>query len=161
MALQPLELLAPFPRSFYDAAASGPDVTFTPQLFTSATYFLSYEQVANSASAPGVEQGIQHFQFFVDDAPRPVGFEFFVDIPNAPGTNLTVQVYGTDQVLVPVTGSPVSFTTGWETRTVTVSPSAGTFTPKEPYTLRLLFNLGIGQAIKLAKVKALFWPYPI
>lgn len=160
VALRSVELIPPFTRAYHDAAASGPDTSFDELLFTSTTWFLMYERARNSSSAPGAQQVVQHIQFYVDEAPRPVSFTFFVNIPNEPNTNLTIQVYGTDQVLVPVTGSPLGATTGWETHTVTVDRTAGTFDSNEPYTLRLVFNLGIGQEILVGRVKANFWPYP-
>jgi hypothetical protein len=158
--LAPKELVPEFPRSYHDVSSSGPDTTFEPKLWTTVGQYLIYQKASNSPTAPGAQQVVQHIQFYVDEAPRPVEFRFYVDIPNAPNTNLEVQVYGTDQVLVPVTGSPVGFTVGWETRSVTVARTGGTFDAGKPYTLRLVFNLGIGQEISMGRLKAIFWPYP-
>jgi hypothetical protein len=160
VALAPIELVPEFPRSFYDAASSGIDTAFEPKLWTTVGQYLIYQKASNSITAGGPQQVVQHIQFYVDEAPRPVEFQFYVNIPNAPNTNLTVQVYGTDQVLVPVTGSPIGFTTGWETKSITVDRTAGTFDAGLPYTLRLIFNLGVGQEISMGRLKAIFWPFP-
>lgn len=160
--LSPIILLPEFPRSYYDAAASGVHTTFTPLEWTTVGKFLMYQKCANSPTAPGIEQIVQHFQFYVDTAARPVSFDFYVNIPAPASTNITVQIYGTDQVLVPViSGSPITGTGVWEKKTVVVHRYDGVFTQDEPYTMRLIFNLGIGQEIKLGRIKANFWPYPI
>jgi len=160
--LAPIVLIPEFPRSYYDIGASGVNTTFTPLEWTTVGTFLMYQKCANSAAAPGAQQIVQHFQFYRDTAPRPISFDFWVNIPAAPLTNLTVQIYGSDQVLVPIiSGSPITGTGSWEKKTVVVHRYNGVFDQDEPYTMRLIFNLGIGQEIKLGRIKANFWPYPI
>ena len=157
-AYAPIEMVPAYPRCYNDVASSGIDTTLSPLLFETVGQFLIYQQVANSATAPGMESFIQHFQFYAD--PRPVSFDIYCFIPNAPLTNIVVQVYDATQVLVPVDGGPLTNTAGlWETKTVTVRRNLGTFTPGLPYTMRLVYNLDIGQTIKTGRIRANFWPY--
>jgi len=157
--LNRIELIPEYPRSYVDLSTIDPNITFEPKLFATATEFLIYQKVSNSPAAPGPLSLTQHFQFYVDEAPRPVSFSFYCDVPNVPSTDLTVQIYDTDKVLLPVTGSPIN-TSGWETKTVVVDRTGGTFNSNKPYTMRLVFNLEKGQEISIGRIKAVFWPYP-
>lgn len=158
--LRSVELFPSYPRCYVDTAVGGADITFVPQAFEIVGQFLLYQAVTNSPTAPGTEQWVQHFQFFVDEAPRPVSFSFYCNVPNSPGNDITIQVYDSNQVLVPVDPVTITSTTGWETRVCTVDNSTGTFSAGTPYTMRMVTHVDPNQTIKVGRIKASFWPYP-
>lgn len=162
---QSVDLLAPLPRTYLDPASVGIDVTVTEVAFD-ASLFILHQDVSTSPTAVGIQSAIQHIQFYVEDGDegpfRPVSFEFFIDVSSESGTALTVEVKGTDQAAVTVTsGSPISPTTGYESKSVVVDRLDGVFAVGQPYTLRLTHNIGIGGAIKIARIRAHFVDYPV
>jgi hypothetical protein len=154
----PLEIVPAYPRSYHDVASSGIDTALDPLLWETVDQFLIYEQARNNPAAPGPEVVVQHLQLYADTVRRPRQIDLYCNIPVHPDNNLTVQVYDTDQVLL--SSEAIISTVDWETVTVLVPRSGGTFDLNRPYTVRLVFNLGIGQAIKVGRVKFGFWPYP-
>lgn len=161
VALRGVNLFPEFPQSYYDSPASGPNTSLIPKVFTSVGQFLTYQEASNGAGAPGFEQLVQHFVFFIEDGvPRPIGFDFYANIPSSPNNRLIVQVYDTDQVLVPsLPGSPIISTAGWEHKSVEVDRSMGVWDSGKPFSMRLLFQMDPGQNIQLGRIKAKFWPY--
>jgi len=113
--------------------------------------------VSKSVGPAGAETLIQHVQFFAGSW-RPVGFDFYVNIPGA--AQLQLQLRDTDLNIVTITGSPISTTSGWETKSITVDRTDGNFALGKPYELRLTHSVDINQEIDLAYVVARFYPYP-
>lgn len=150
---------AEFTKSFHDIPASGPDTVLLPREFTTVGQFLVYQRVTNSAGAPGVEQLVQHFPLFIQDDKRPQSIDFYCNIPNSPNNSITVQVYDTNQVIVPISGSPLNSTVGWDYRSVVISKTVGTWVNLKSYEIRLLFNLDPGQAIDLGRLQVNYWPF--
>lgn len=141
-------------------SVTGPDVTITPLVWDVSTFTL-YQDVSSSVTAVGVQTVIQHFQYYVPDGGhRPSSFQFWMNLTVAPSTELTVELFDTAQSPVTVTGGTILTTTGWESKTVAVEPTSGTFTAGQPYTLRLTYQLAVGGNIKMGRVRALQWPFP-
>ena len=162
---QPVDLIAPFPRTYLDPASVGIDVTVTPLAFDTSLFIL-HQDVSTPITAVGVQSAIQHVQFYVEDGDegpfRPVGFDFFINVSAEAGTNLTVEVFGTDQAPVTITsGSPITTTTGYESKAVEVDRLAGVFDVDQPYTLRLTHDIDPGGSIKIAQIRARFVNYPV
>lgn len=160
---QPIDLIAPFPRTYLDPASVGIDVTVTPLAFDSSLFIL-HQEVSTPLTAVGTQQAIQHAQIYVEDGDegpfRPVGFDFFLDVSTEAGTTLTVEVFGTDQAPVTITsGSPIT-TTGYESKSVEVDRLSGVFSVGQPYTVRLTHNIDPGGSIKTARIRARFVNYP-
>jgi hypothetical protein len=155
---QPLELLPAYPGSIL--TSSGLDITVTPLAFDAGAFVL-YQGVANSPMGVGVEQAIQQIQLYAVAGIRPYSITFY-RYCNAPvATNLQVEVYGTDLLAVPVTGSPiVGAGAVWTSQTVLISQTLGTFTAGMPYTIRLTFNVDLGKDFRLGRIVVSFWPYP-
>lgn len=164
VSYRPAEIIPSYPRSYYDIPASGPDTALDPLLWETVGQFLIYQRARNSATAPGQEIVVQHLQLYVDDVdPSRVNrlkrVEIYSYIPVDPLNNLTIQVYDTDQVLLVTQGNPGL--AGWNTATLDVPRTGGTFDTGKPYTVRLIFYLGIGQEIRTGRVRFKFWPYPV
>jgi len=155
--LLPIELVAPMQRSYLSSI--GPDLTFNASQFDVGTFTI-YQEVVSSPTAVGVQTAIQQFQFYVNDAVRPDSISLYNFI-NAPvTTKIDVEVYGTDQVLVPVTNGTITGTAAWQTSTVSVDRTSGTFDDGKPYTVRVTYTLDPGEAIWVGRLKLNFWPYP-
>ena len=159
----PLELLVPLPRTYSDTATMGANVTFEGQtatdLLLDLTYFVNHQRVAKMVGPAGNETLVQHIQFFATEY-RPRSFDLFVDIPG--GASIVVELRDTDLNTVTLTsGNPVTTTTNWETKRVVVDRTDGVFAPGSPYELRLTHTVGVTQEIKLARVIANFYPYPL
>ena len=161
VAAAPQRLYAPLPRTYSDVAAMGGNVTFSGQTAASVlfdtTYFVVHQRVAKAAGPPGAETLVQHIQFFMDDY-RPTQFDLFVNIPGL--ATITAELRDTDLNIVTITGSPITTTTGWETKSIVVDRSSGTFDTGKPYELRLTHSVDVAQQIDLARVSMLSWPYP-
>lgn len=156
----PTIFAAEFVEAYHDVAASGINTSLAVREYLTTGQFLVYQAASNSASAPGDEQLVQHFTILLEEDRVPVSIELYIDIPNSPNNNLTTQIYGTDQVVVPLSsGSTLGPTTGWETKTVEVQRGMGTWANGTPWELRFLFNMDPGQSISLGRVKVNFWPY--
>jgi hypothetical protein len=153
-----IEIIAPLPRTYTDTATMGANVVYTQSAFDAAN-FVVYQSFLNGGLV-GPEIAVQHVQYFMGDY-KPLSFDIYTDIDSDPNTNLIVQVYDSLQALVTATGSPFLGTGGWATVTLTVDRLSGTFTSGTPWTLRLTHNLGIGKEIKISRIVAKFWPYPV
>lgn len=158
----PLDLLAPLPRTYSDTSGAGANITFTGQMADTlqfdATYFVNHQRVEKAAGPAGAETITQYVQFFMGDH-RPVGFDFYLNMPGA--AQLQLELRDTDLNIVTITGSPITgATTNWEWQSIEVDRNSGTFTSGEPYQLRLTHSVDVGQRIDLAIVRARFYPYP-
>jgi hypothetical protein len=156
---RPLEIVPAYPRSYYDVASSGVDTGFDPILWETVGQFLIYQRAYNSATAPGQEIVVQHLQLYADEVLRPKRVEVYCNIPADPLNNLTIQLYDTSQVLLVTQVNPSPIV--WDYAYLDVPRIGGTFAVGKPYTVRLIFYLGIGQEIKAGRVKFEFWPYPV
>jgi len=158
----PVDLRMPLQGTWSDIAAIGGNVTFVGQVETSLLFdvvnFVSYQRVSKAAGPAGAETLVQHVQFFAGDY-RPVGFDFYVNIPGA--AQLQLQLRDTDLNIVTITGSPISTTTGWEWQSITVDRTDGVFASGMPYELRLTSSVDLNQEISLAHVVARYYPYPV
>jgi hypothetical protein len=162
---QPVDLVAPLPRTYLDPTSVGLDVTVTDLAFDTGLFIL-YQDVSTPPTAVGNQGAIQHIQFYVEDGEegpfRPVGYDFFINVSAESGTALTVEVLGTDQAPVTITsGSPIGTTTGYESKSVEVDRLAGVFAVGQPYTLRLTYAIDPGGSIKIGRIRARFVNYPV
>lgn len=158
---RPSVYAAEFHNAYYDAAASGPNTSLDPRKFLSAGSYLIYQEAANALAAPGPEQLVQHFTPYLENnLARPRTISIYCNVPNSPNNQLIVQVYDTDQVLVPLTGSPIVNTTGYENRTVTLDFNQGTWDQDKSWSLRLIYQMDPGQTIGVGVVKINHSPYP-
>lgn len=160
---QPVELYAPLPRTFSDLTGAGANIVLTGQTATDllfdTTYFVNHQRVAKPAGPVGPPETLtQHVQFIMGDH-RPAGFDLYVNIA-ASGQQLQLELRDTDLNIVTITGSPFSSTTNWEWLSVEVDRTDGVFAKDKPYELRLTHSVDVGQEIKLAAVRARFWPFP-
>lgn len=158
---QPAEDIPAYTRSVDDPAngATGPDLTITPLAFDVATFTL-YQSVVASATAVGVQTVVQHFQYYVPDAGhRPTGFDLWCNITAAPSTQLTVELFDTNQSPVTATGSPFISTTGWENKSISVDLSSGTFDAGKPFTLRLTYQMEASGDIRTGRIRARSWAF--
>lgn len=153
-----LDLLPAYPGSIL--TSKDLDITFTPIAFDAGSLVL-YQGMANSPMGVGVEQAVQQIQLYAVDGVRPVYVIFYLYCDAPAATNLQVEVYDTDLLSVPVTGSPI---TGagptWGRQYVTVDRTAGTFEGGLPYTIRLTYNVDLGREMRLGRITVMFWPYP-
>jgi len=156
-SLLPVERIAPIQPSF--VSSIGPDLTFNAVEFDAGNFTL-YQEIVSSPTAVGVQTAVQHLQFYVNDNTRPSSIELYCLVYTPATTKLDVEVYGTDQVLVPVTGGTILGDGTWKTETVTIDKSAGTFDDGKPYTVRLTYTLDPGNAVWVGRVKLVHWPYP-
>lgn len=155
--LLPVELVAPMQRSYLSSI--GPDLTLNTAEFDAGTFTI-YQEVVSSPTAVGVQTAIQQLQFYVNNSVRPDSISLYNFI-NAPvTTKIDVEVYGTDQALVPVTNGTITGTASWQTSTVTVDRTSGTFDDGKPYTVRVTYTLDPGEAVWVGRIKMNFWPYP-
>lgn len=158
----PILLQAPFINTYSDTAAMGANVTFTGQTATNVlfdtTYFVVHQKVEKAAGpAASPETLVQHVQFYMDSQ-RPTSFDFYVNIPGA--AQLQLELRDTDLNIVTITGSPISTTTNWEWKSITVDRTDGTFAANSPYELRVTSSVDLNQEIQLAAIRANFYPYP-
>lgn len=157
----PVNLWVPFQRTYSDISGMGGNVTFTGQTHDSVlfdtTYFVTHQKVEKAAGPAGDETLVQHVNFMMGDW-RPAGFDFFVNIPG--GARLVLELRDTDLNIVTMTGGPITTTTDWEWASVAVDRTSGNFDTNKPYELRLTHTVGLNQEIKLASIKARYWPYP-
>lgn len=157
----PRELYVPLRGTWSDTAGMGGNITFTGQthdtLQFDTTNFVVYQKVSKAAGPAVPETLVQHVQFFAGDW-RPVGFDFYVNIPGA--AQLQLELRDTDLNIVTITGSPISTTTGWEWESITVDRTDGVFASGKPYELRLTHSVDLNQEISIAQVVARFNPYP-
>jgi hypothetical protein len=158
---KPVELWVPFQRTYSDVAGMGGNVTFTGHthdtVLFDTTYFVTYQKVKKAGGPAGDEILVQHVNFNMGDW-RPAGFDFLVNIPG--GARLVLELRDTDLNIVTITGSPITTTTNWEWASIEVDRTDGNFDTNKPYELRLTHTVGSNQEIKLAAVKARYWPYP-
>lgn len=158
----PVNIVAPFGTRAFIETISNTDVTITDPDWDAAQFIIN-QSVVNSATAVGPHFVRQIFQFYVRDGLRPSSFEMYVNIDADPQTNLTAEVFGTNQAPVIATGSPFpgAGTGNWEWVELEVDRNDGAFVNNLPYTLRLTHNVAVGGRIRLAAVRANFWPYPV
>lgn len=158
----PVNIVAPFGTRSFIETISNTDVTLTDPDWDAAKFVIN-QSVVNSPTAVSAHFVRQIFQFYVRGGLRPSSFEMYVNIDADPLTNLVAEVFGTDQAPVTVTGSPFpgSGTGDWEWVELEVDRNAGQFDNNLPYTLRLTHNVAVGGRIRLAAVRANFWPYPV
>ena len=151
----------PLAGTWSDVAGMGGNVTFVGQtqdsLLFDTTYFVVYQKVSKVAGPAGAETLVQHVQLYAGDW-RPVGFDFYVNIPGA--AQLQLELRDTDLNIVTTTGSPISTTTDWEWKSITVDRTDGVFDSGKPYEIRLTHSVDINQEISLAGMVARFYPYP-
>ena len=159
----PVEIRAPLPRTLSETGGMGANITFTGQTATDLlfdlTYFVNHQRVAKMVGPAGNETLVQHIQFFAGDY-RPRSFDLYADIPG--GASIVVELRDTDlNVVTLASGSPITTTTNWETKSVVVDRTDGVFAAGSPYELRLTHTVDVTQEIKLAHVIAHFYPYPV
>ncbi|KKM22324.1 hypothetical protein LCGC14_1626500 [marine sediment metagenome] len=158
----PVELFVPLRGTWSDVAGMGGNVTFVGQshdtLEFDAVNFVVHQKVSKVAGPAVAETLVQHVQFFVGAEGRPVGFDFYVDIPG--GADLQLQLRDTDLNIVTISGSPISTTAGWELQSITVDRTDGVFAAGAPYELRLTSSVDLNQEISLAYIVARYYPYP-
>jgi hypothetical protein len=160
----PIERIAPFHNQnacYTDPTmpATGPDLTLTALAFDVATFTLHQDITRAAAGMPGVQWAEQHLQYYMNTW-RPESFDFWLNIDADPNTFLTVRVYDTAQAAVGA-AAIIAGTGAWTSASVTpsfASTAAATFNYGEPYTLRIRYDVGQGQTIRLARVAANFWP---
>lgn len=154
----PVDVIAPFgTRSYIETI--NPDVTVTDPAWD-AGVFVIHQLVQNSLTAPGQQLARQILQYYVRNNLRPISFDLRIKtIPHAQ-TYLTAEVFDTNQAPVIATGSPFFGSGNWEWVKLEVDRNDGIFTDEEPYTLRLTHNVAVGGEIRLAAVRANFWPFP-
>jgi hypothetical protein len=162
LARNPVDVVAPFGTRSYIETISNPDITLTDPDWDAAKFVIN-QRVENSPTAVGPHFVRQILQFYVRDGIRPSSFQMYVNIDADPLTNLVAEVFGTDQAPVIATGSPFfgSGTGNWEWVTLEVDRSDGVFVAGLPYTLRLTHNVAVGGRLRVAAVRANFWPYPV
>ena len=154
----PVDVVAPFgTRSYIETV--GPDVTLTDPEWD-AGLFIIHQLVQNSPTAPGQQLARQILQYYVRNDLRPTSFDMRIKTVLDAQTYLTVEVFDTNQAPVLATGSPFYGSGTWEWVTLEVDRNDGIFTDGEPYTLRLTHNVAVGGEIRLAAVRANFWPFP-
>lgn len=155
---QPIELLPPIQRSAVTTV--GLNLTFTPVDFDVAN-FVVMQKVENSPTAvPAVQQLIQNIGVYVNDNQRPQDITVYVNFASTPLTKITIEVYDTSQVAVPVTNGVITGSGAWTSHTATVDRTAGTFDNGKPYTVRITHDVNKGEYTQLARVAVGFWPYP-
>jgi hypothetical protein len=160
VSLSPRILTPAFESAYHDVAASGANTSLDPRTYTTSGLFLVYQEASNDALAPSDEQVVQHITSLIDNSQRPYTVDLYVNIPNSPNNALITQVYGTDQVLVPIaSGGTINNTSGWEHKTIEIERDIGTWDTGSPWELRFLFNLDPGQSIGLGRIKINYWPY--
>ena len=155
---QPLELIPPFTR--YANSIIGTNITFTETEFDTV-FYLTNQRVSNApAAVPNVQQLVQNIVVFAQNGLRPVMIKPYVNFASTLTTNLTVEVFDTNQALVTVTGGVITGSGVWTDHTVTVEQTSGTFDEGKPYTVRLTHNVNKGEYIKIGRLLISFWPYP-
>lgn len=153
----PMEQIPPFTR--YANSAIGTDITFTESEFDAFSY-LVYEKVANApAAVPAIQQLVQNVVLFVQSGIRPTEIEVYEEFPNSPNTNLTVELFDTNQAPVVVTGGTINGSGAWTYHSIQVDQTSGTFDDEKPYTVRLTFNVNKGEYIRLGRLRVHFWKY--
>jgi hypothetical protein len=162
VASSPVNVVAPFGTRSYIETISNTDVTLTDPDWDAAKFIIN-QSVVNSGTAIGPHFVRQILQFYVKAGLRPSSFELYVNIDADPNTDIVAEVFGTDQAPVIATGSPFfgSGTGEWEWITLEVDRTDGEFLDTLPYTLRLTHNVAVGGRIRVAAVRANFWPYPV
>jgi hypothetical protein len=158
----PLEITAPLPRTYSDVAGAGANIVFTGQTATDINFdvvnYVVYQSVLRPAAGPpGAETLVQHIQYYMGSY-RPLYFQLYVNVSGSGA--LALQLRDTALNIVALTGSPITNTGGWTTSTITVDRTAGTFTAGQPYTLRLTYSVDLGDEIQLARINAIYWPFP-
>jgi hypothetical protein len=156
---QPLELIPPFTRCANSLV--GPNITFTETEFDT-TFYLTDQKIENSPTAvPAVQQLVQNFAIFVHGSLRPVSIHPYVYFASTPLTNVTVEVFDTNQAPVAVTGGTIMGSGVWAEHSVIVDQTSGTFDDGKPYTVRLTYNVNKGEYVKVGRLVVSFWPYPV
>ncbi len=157
----PVQLRMPLQGTWSDVASMGGNVTFEGQTEASLLFdsvnFVVYQRVSKVVGPAVPETLVQHVQFFATDR-RPVGFDLYCNIPGA--AQLQVELRDTDLNIVTISGSPITTTTGWEWKSITVDRTDGVFDITKPYELRLTSSVDLNQEISLAHVVARYYPYP-
>ena len=168
----PHTMYAPLAEGYNDYSGLSGDVFFNginvldlvatpriaPPIYDLAA-FVVHQSVAKPAPAAALVESLEQRFTFRMGTMRPYAIEFRHDISST--TNLDVELRGTDNVVVaPTPWTIVGAGAGWTTESILVDRLDGVFDEGEPYQLRLTHNVDVGEYIKLAWIRILFWPYP-